>query len=45
MSQFDAYAAEYDDALARGISVSGEDKDYFASGRIEWVLRLLKARG
>ena len=45
MSEFDTYAAAYDDALAQGISVSGEDKDYFARGRVAWVMRLLAARG
>ena len=34
---FDAYADDYDVALARGISVSGEKKDYFAQRRIEWL--------
>jgi SAM-dependent methyltransferase len=34
---FDAYAEDYDVALARGISVSGERKDYFAQRRIEWL--------
>jgi SAM-dependent methyltransferase len=33
-SEFDAYAAEYDAILARGISISGEDKNYFARGRV-----------
>jgi len=32
---FDAYASEYDSALAEGLSVSGETKDYFAQGRVE----------
>jgi SAM-dependent methyltransferase len=45
MSEFDSYASEYDDALAQGISVSGEDKDYFARGRVAWVMKCLKARG
>jgi len=40
---FDAYAAEYDVALARGISVSGEDKSYFARGRIEWLRGCLRS--
>ena len=40
---FDAYAAEYDVALARGISVSGEDKSYFARGRIEWLRDCLRS--
>ena len=40
-SEFDAYAAEYDAMLARGISISGEDKNYFASGRVAWLARCL----
>jgi SAM-dependent methyltransferase len=40
-TEFDAYAAEYDALLARGISVSGEDKNYFASGRVVWLARCL----
>ena len=43
---FDVYAEQYDVALARGISVSGEKKDYFAQRRIEWLgdcLKLLSA--
>jgi SAM-dependent methyltransferase len=35
--EFDRYAAEYDAALAQGINVSGEDKIYFASGRVAWL--------
>jgi SAM-dependent methyltransferase len=34
---FDTYAQGYDAALAEGISVSGEDKDFFARGRIAWL--------
>ena len=34
---FDQYAAEYDSALGQGLSVSGENKDYFARRRIEWL--------
>ena len=40
-AEFDAYAAEYDAVLARGISISGEDKDYFAKCRIVWLARCL----
>jgi SAM-dependent methyltransferase len=40
-SEFDAYAAEYDAALADGISISGEDKNYFARGRVAWLARCL----
>lgn len=35
--EFDQYAAEYDAALARGLSLPGEDKSYFAEGRIAWL--------
>lgn len=34
---FDQYAAEYDCALNQGLSISGENKDYFARKRIEWL--------
>jgi SAM-dependent methyltransferase len=40
--EFDRYAGEYDQALARGISVSGEDKDFFAKGRVAWLARCLR---
>ena len=39
---FDIYADDYDVALAHGISVSGEKKDYFAQRRIEWLRDCLK---
>ncbi len=34
---FDEYSAEYDAALTKGICVSGEDKFYFARGRVEFL--------
>lgn len=34
---FDAFAGDYDAALDRGISLSGEGKDFFARGRVEWL--------
>ena len=34
---FDQYASTYDAALNSGIAVSGENKDYFAKRRIEWL--------
>ena len=34
---FDQYAAEYDAALAQGLSVSGEDKEHFARERVSWL--------
>jgi len=42
---FDQFANEYDSALAQGLSVSGEDKQYFAEGRIDWLARALKQLG
>ena len=39
---FDEYATGYDVALNRGISVSGEDKNYFARRRVEWLRRCLQ---
>jgi SAM-dependent methyltransferase len=45
MTKFDAYAADYDAALHQGLAATGEDKDYFASGRIAWLSRCLKRLG
>jgi len=42
---FDAYAAQYDAALQQGLAVSGETKDYFARGRITWLMRTLRRLG
>ncbi len=39
--QFDRFHAAYDEALARGLAVSGEDKVYFARGRILFLNRCL----
>ena len=41
-TEFDKYATDYDLALAEGLSISGEDKNYFARGRIAWLARCLK---
>jgi len=44
-SEFDAYAENYDEALAVGLSLTGESKDYFASRRVAWLAkRLASAR-
>ena len=42
--QFSAWAEQYDDALHRGLSLSGERKEYFARGRIRWLKSQLDAR-
>lgn len=41
-ADFDDYAADYDAALAQGISVSGENKSFFARGRVAWLARCLR---
>lgn len=40
--EFDRYAKSYDTDLSQAISVSGEDKDYFARGRIQWLSKCLQ---
>ncbi len=39
--KFDGFAKDYDAALMRGVSVSGESKDFFARGRLLWLKRCL----
>ena len=41
-AQFDAYAATYDEDLNRALSLSGEDRIYFARGRVQWLFRRLQ---
>jgi SAM-dependent methyltransferase len=43
--EFDAYAADYDAALDQGLAVSGEDKMYFARGRLAWLAACLHQLG
>jgi len=38
---FDAFACGYDAALDQGISLSGETKEFFARGRVEWLRKCL----
>lgn len=44
-SEFDEYATNYDEALAMGLSLTGESKDYYAAGRVAWLATRLAARG
>ncbi len=44
-AEFDQYASDYDAALAQGLSVSGEDKLYFAQRRVEWLAGCLQSLG
>lgn len=45
ISGFDAYAEAYDADLARGLALSGEDKRYFARGRVAWLAARLRELG
>ena len=40
--EFDKYAEDYDAVLSQGLSVSGEDKTYFALKRIAWLADCLQ---
>lgn len=44
-SYFDEYASSYDQELGKALSVSGEDKNYFAQGRMAWLAGWLRAQG
>jgi SAM-dependent methyltransferase len=45
MSEFDDYAGTYDSALNRGLSLSGEPKEYFAHERVRWLAARLSDLG
>ena len=40
-SEFDGFADKYDQALQKGLDLSGEQKDFFAQGRVNILARLL----
>ena len=40
--EFDRHAESYDTDLSQALSVTGEDKDYFARGRIQWLSKCLR---
>jgi len=40
-SNFDDYAGSYDRALALGLAATGENQNYFARRRVEWLRRCL----
>jgi SAM-dependent methyltransferase len=42
---FDRYARTYESTLAGALGVSGEKRDYFARGRVEWLRRRLHDAG
>jgi SAM-dependent methyltransferase len=43
-SEFDGFADKYDQALQKGLDLSGEQKDFFAHGRVNILARLLGTR-
>jgi len=43
--RFDHFHADYDEALARGLAVSGEDKLFFARGRVAFLSSCLRELG
>lgn len=43
--EFDHYAERYDEALNQGLSLSGEDKNYFAQRRLSWLSGCLERLG
>ena len=44
-ADFDQYAENYDESLAIGLAASGENKEFFAQGRVNWLARKLRERG
>lgn len=40
--EFDEFAEQYDDALSQGLAVTGETKDYYARGRVEWLAKRMR---
>lgn len=44
-AEFDAYAVNYDSALNQGLSLTGETKEYYADGRVQWMKRWLQESG
>jgi SAM-dependent methyltransferase len=42
---FDQHADSYDADLNQGLSVSGEQREYFARGRVQWLKRCLLGLG
>jgi SAM-dependent methyltransferase len=42
--EFDAFADTYDSDLNRALASTGEDKYYFANGRVQWLRRCMSRR-
>ncbi len=44
-SYFDEHASTYDQDLSKALDVSGEDKNYFARGRMVWLAKWIASNG
>jgi SAM-dependent methyltransferase len=44
-AEFDEFAEGYEESLQKGLSVSGETKDFFVRGRVRWVARAMARMG
>lgn len=42
-AEFDEFAGNYDKALNEGLKFTGEGRDYFAAGRVDWLTKRLSA--
>jgi SAM-dependent methyltransferase len=44
-AEFDSFADSYERDLAEALAVSGEDRQYFAQGRVDWLAGILRRMG
>jgi SAM-dependent methyltransferase len=44
-AEFDSFATSYETDLDQALSVSGENKDFFAEGRVRWLAQRLRVLG
>jgi SAM-dependent methyltransferase len=44
-AEFDSFADSYERDLAEALAVSGEDRQYFARGRVDWLAGILRRTG
>lgn len=45
IAEFDSFADSYDRDLAEALAASGEDRTYFAQGRVNWLAGILRRMG
>jgi len=45
MAEFDQYADSYDEDLNRSLAISGESKEFFCEGRLQWLAEWLRRNG